>query len=408
MISTALRPALSPSKAPAPVKITQLTHHDLDGYGASTVAGSRAAVARVIHVSRYSDVGPVVAAELKRLAGAAEPEMLMMTDLGLEPVAVSFIKDFCAANAKRAPERRHRLVVLDHHASSLDRLAEQGLVPAEADPASPWPGLKSIATGDPAVTVLIDDTRCATRLAQDHADLYATHAADPAIAATLAVLIEAVDAVDLWKKDRPIFRQAQVLDEVFWDNVTGFVPVGHPWHDRFIGDLLLGMAARLGGGATPAAIERDAGTLRTRIVDEALSGRPGDDPEATTRTRIASLLAVSPELFARLPGGGKLSFGLDAGTFQRVSDVVMTSGDAALVVNVGRSGNMSFRSNDGTALDAARKFRGGGHRDAAGGRLTSGAVASLADAVAQVAPLLDPPKADPASSPFAALRGLKL
>ena len=189
------------------MKITQLTHHDLDGYGASTVAGSRAAVARVIHVSRYSDVGPVVAAELKRLAGAAEPEMLMMTDLGLEPVAVSFIKDFCAANAKRAPERRHRLVVLDHHASSLDRLAEQGLVPAEADPASPWPGLKSIATGDPAVTVLIDDTRCATRLAQDHADLYATHAADPAIAATLAVLIEAVDAVDLWKKDRPIFAR---------------------------------------------------------------------------------------------------------------------------------------------------------------------------------------------------------
>ena len=61
------------------MKITQLTHHDLDGYGASTVAGTRA--------------------------------------------AVSFIKHFVAANAKRAPERRHRLAVLDHHASSLDRLA---------------------------------------------------------------------------------------------------------------------------------------------------------------------------------------------------------------------------------------------------------------------------------------------
>ncbi len=396
------------------MKITQLTHHDLDGYGASTVAASRATIAKVIHVSRYSDVGPVVAAELKRLGGAAEPETLLMTDLGLEPVAVSFIKDFVAANAKRPPERRHRLVVLDHHASSLDRLAEGGLLPAAPDPASPWPALKTIATGDPAVAVLIDDTRCATRLARDHADLYAPAAAgaaggpDPATAEAMAVLVEAVDAVDLWQKDRPLFRQAQVLDEVFWDNVTGFVPIGHPWHDRFIGDLLLGMAARLGGGATPAAIERDAGTLRARIVDEALSGRPGDDPEATTRTRIAALLAVSPELFRRLPGGAKLSFGLDAGTFQRVSDVVMTSGDATLVINVGRAGTMSFRSNDGTALDAARKFRGGGHRDAAGGRLTSGAVASLDDAVAQVQPLLDPPKADPASSPFAALRGLKL
>ena len=390
------------------MRITQLTHHDLDGYGASTVVASRAAVARVVHVARYSDVGPVVAAELKRLAGTAEPEMLLMTDLGLEPVAVSFIKDVVALNGRRAAEGRHRLVVLDHHASSLDQLAAQGLLPAADGAPSPWPGLKRIATGDPAVTVLIDDTRCATRLAHDHADLYAQHESDPAAAASLAVLVEAVDAVDLWDKGRAIFRQAQVLDEVFWDNVSGFVPLGHPWHDRFIGDLLLGMAGRLGGGATPAAIERDAGTLRARIVDEALAGRPGDDPDATTRTRIAALLAVSPDLFARLPGGAKLSFGLDAGTFQRVSDVIMVSGDASLVVNVGRSGSMSFRSVDGTALDAARKFHGGGHRDAAGGRLTSGAVSSLADAVAQVSPLLDPPPPDPQSSPFAALRGLKL
>ena len=259
-----------PPRTPT-VKITQLTHHDLDGYGASTVAASRAAVGRVVHVSRYSDVGPVVAAELKRLGGAAEPEMLLMTDLGLEPVAVSFIRDVVAMNARRPPERRHRLVVLDHHASSLDRLAEGGLVPAAPDPASPWPGLKTIAAGDDAVAVLIDDTRCATRMARDHADLYATPGAtrepDPAEADALAVLVEAVDAVDLWQKERPIFRQAQVLDEVFWDNVTGFVPLGHPWHDRFVGDLLLGMATRLGTGATPAAIERDAGTLRARLAD---------------------------------------------------------------------------------------------------------------------------------------------
>ena len=97
------------------MRITQLTHHDLDGYGASTVVASRAAVARVVHVARYSDVGPVVAAELKRLAGATEPEMLLMTDLGLEPVAVSFIKDAVAMNGRRAAEGRHRLVVLDHH-----------------------------------------------------------------------------------------------------------------------------------------------------------------------------------------------------------------------------------------------------------------------------------------------------
>jgi nanoRNase/pAp phosphatase (c-di-AMP/oligoRNAs hydrolase) len=68
---------------------------------------------------------------------------------------------------------------------------------------------------------------------------------------------------------------------------------------------------------------------------------------------------------------------------------------------------MSFRSNNETALEAARKFRGGGHKDAAGGRLSSGAVVSLADAVAQVEPVLNPPKPDTSKSPFAALQGFK-
>ena len=36
----------------AGMKITQLTHHDLDGYGASTVVGAYADVSRVVHVAR--------------------------------------------------------------------------------------------------------------------------------------------------------------------------------------------------------------------------------------------------------------------------------------------------------------------------------------------------------------------
>ena len=387
------------------MKLTQITHHDLDGYGAATVVRARADVDRIVHVSRYSDVGPVVAAELARLGRAGAPERLLITDLGLEPPAVAFVKDVVALNARRPAEKRHALVVLDHHASSLDQLAAGGLAPGAGLPA--WPALKAVETGDPQVAVLVDDSRSATRLAFDHGDLYGAREAEPAVAEALAVLVEAVDAVDLWQKGRPLFRQGQALDEVFWDHVTGYVPLGHPWHDRFVGDLLLGLVARLGAGADPAAIEREAGALRAAIVDAMLAGRPGDDATATTRMRLAPLLAEAPELFRRLKSGAKLSFGLDSGVFQRLSDAILTSRDAALVINVGRSGSLSFRSTDGSALEGARKFRGGGHRDAAGGRFAANAPTSLAEAAEQVSAVLYPPEPDPASSPFAVLRDLK-
>ena len=382
-------------KASGRLKITQITHHDLDGYGASTIVRAYSDVGRVVHVSRYADVGPVVATELQRLTRAGEPEMLIVTDLGLEAPTVTFIKNFASMNAKRAADRHHRLVVLDHHASSLDQLAAQA-VPVAPWAGTAWPSLHRFTLDDPSITIIVDETRCATKLAHDHRDLYASRAADPAVAATLEMLVEAIDTVDLWAKDRPLFRPALVLDEIFWDNVSGFIPLDHPWHDRFIGDLLLGMAGRLGGA--PAAIETDAGAVRRQVIDRMLAGEPGDDATQTTRMRIAPLLARSPALFHRLADGAKLSFGLDAGTFQRVSDVIMTSGEAALVINVQRSGSMSFRSIDQTALDAARKFRGGGHKDAAGGRLVNAAV-SLADAVAQVEAVLSPPKPDLSKRP---------
>ena len=388
------------------MKIVQLTHHDLDGYGASAVVGAYADVSRVVHIARYSDVGPVVEAELARLKRSAAAEMLIMTDLGLEAPTVTFIKEVAAMNGARAPETRHRLVVLDHHASSVGQLAAQGLRPAPGTDEA-WPSLKRYALSDAASTVLIDESRCATRMASDHRDLYGTAAPGQDAGPALPVLVDAIDAVDLWAKERPIFRQALVLDEVFWDNVSGFIPLDHPWHERFVGRLLLGMASLLGGGAVPAAIERETGALRARVIDEMLAGQPGDDPDQTTRMRLAPVLARAPELFRRLSNGAKLSFGLDSGTFQRVSDAIMVSRDAAMVINVQRSGSVSVRSTDQTALDLARKLRGGGHKDAAGGRLPNGAVASLADAVAQIEAALAPPKKDVSNSPFAALKDFK-
>lgn len=378
--------------------VTQITHHDLDGYAAAAVVGAFVDVARIVHVPRYSDVGPVVEEALKRLAGVEAPETLIMTDLGLEPVAVKFLKGFAAMNRKRAQGTRHRLIVLDHHASSIDQLRQHGLEPAADDGGT----LRRFDLEDPDVVVLIDEGCCATKMAYANRTLYATRAGED-----LDALVEAVDALDLWQKERPTFPGGLMLDEVFWDNVSNLVPVGHPWHDRFVGALLRAVSGLIGEGLAPAAVEVRVAGLRRDILDGFLDGEADDDRSLTTRMRIARVLARSDVLFRPLSDGTLLSFGLDAGTFQRVSDLIMERGGARRVCNVQRTGSLSFRSNDETALDAARKFRGGGHKDAAGGKLPAGSAFSLADAIAQVEPILNPPPPDRSASPFAALKDWK-
>ena len=384
--------------------LTQITHHDLDGYGASTIVASFAEPDRVVHVPRYGDVGPVVDGELKRLGRTAAGETLLLTDLGLEEPTIAFLRRFAAMNRRRAPGDSHRLVVLDHHASSVDQLRRQGLEPrAEPD----RPTLLRFDLNDPAITVLIDETSSATRMAHEHRALFATREAEPARAADLTLLVAAVDALDLWRKDDPLFASGLALDEAFWDNVATLVPAGHPAHDRVVSRLLLEASAAIRAGASPAALERLVPEIRVRIVDDLMRDQPDDDPSLTTRMRVARLLARSDALFQALADGTLLSFGLDPGTFQRVSDLIMASGRASRVVNVQRTGTLSFRSNNGTALAGARLFRGGGHQDAAGGKLPNGSAFSLADAVAQIEPTLNPPATAIENNPFAALRHWK-
>ena len=382
---------------------TQITHHDLDGYGASTVVGSYLPLTTIVHVPRYADVGPVVEGELKRLAKVAAPELLLVTDLGLEDVAVKFIRSFAALNRRRDADARHRLIVLDHHASSLDRLAAHDLAPSKEEGE-----LRSFDLGDPNITLLIDTSRCATRMAFEHRADYAMQDVAPEREAKLATLVTAIDAVDLWRKSEPAFRGGLVLDEVFWDNVSSLVPLGHAWHDRFVQALLLALAGLLERGLSPAEIEREAATVRTQVLDTFLDDDPEDDRALTTRMRVARVLARSRDLFRPLADGTLLSFGLDPGTFQRASDIIMETGGAKRVANVQRTGSVSFRSIDETALSAARMFRGGGHKDAAGGKLPSGSTFSLADACHQVDAILNPPAADPSASPFAALKNWKV
>lgn len=386
------------------MNVTQISHHDLDGYGACIVAGHVANVKRVVHVPRYSDVGVVLQTENERLANASAAELLLVTDLSLEADAVQFIKNFAAANLKRPEERRHRLVVLDHHASSIEHLSAKGLQPHSTTGAKSPPVYDA---GDALVHIAIDLDRCATRMLFDGRQLIADRTLDPALEERLGTLVAAIDAYDMWRKADPAFQQGVIANEVLWESASAYVPPGHPWHERFVGDLLMAIAAELQTGASPSEIELKVPALRKNVVDALLSEELDDDRSLTMRARLYAALSRSPALFRTLSDGTMLSFGLDGGVFQAVSDHIIERGNARRVINAARGGGMSFRSRNGSALEAARKFRGGGHADSAGGKLPNGSAFSLADAVAQIEPILCPPAPKASDSPFAALKNWK-
>lgn len=376
---------------------TQISHDDLDGYGCSTVLAATVAVDRVEHVTRYADVAPVFAAELERLRRTSDPELLVVTDIAVEQGLADGIAAFAAMNRGRAAP--HGLVVVDHHASTRDSLAAAGFATV-----LPTGGSTSLtlhrppgqeAAGDPMlapVLILVDPARSATGLCLDHAGVFARRAAPSPTdvgPTTLRALVEAVDAVDLWDRARPAFDAGEALNEAFWECVATYVPAGHELHDAFVSRILLATAVRIAAGREADAVESAANEIRREAVSWLVAKAGIEETprqaRSTTRMRASLALTRSTRLFVEpLEGASlRLCFAIDAGVFQRVADFLLDAGAARIVVNVRRGGAMMFRSRHGEALELARRFGGGGHRDSAGARLGTDAVFSLDEAVRQ-------------------------
>jgi oligoribonuclease NrnB/cAMP/cGMP phosphodiesterase (DHH superfamily) len=379
------------------MKLTQVTHNDLDGYGASTVVGNLVSVARVEHVVRYADVVPVLEAEFRRLIEARDPEALLVTDIAVEPGFAGLAALFADANAGRT--QPHRLLVIDHHASSVPSLEAVGFA---RDATSAFPRWAP-AGGTGHVEAFVDVSRSATRLCADLAPLIAGvgHRRAPFIEPSACeALADAIDAVDLWKRDRAAFDPGEAINELFWEVVLTYVPPGHEMHDAFIGRILAGAAGLLGSGATADEIEAAGPALRKQAVHWLLAQDGIDETERqramTSRMRVSRLLARSENLFVT-PFDGlriKVSHGLDPGIMQRTSDAILDADGADVVVNVMRGGAMSFRSIDGQALGLAERFGGGGHPTSAGARLPSTSVFSLPEAVRLMREVIEPPPQD--------------
>ena len=390
------------------MRLTLATHNDTDGYSAMVAVALRRTVARTIHVARYADVGDILGAEVERLAKMGRPEELVVTDVSVEAPFVAAIEAFAAMNAKRGEP--HRLTVLDHHVSSVDAL-RQGGMEVEALSATrfavslprrlrgPLEGTWFLAT--------VDVERSATRIAHEHFGALPADTEDrgPGHARAVARLVELVDAVDLWRRERPCFDLASVVSDAFFDTRDEYVPIDHAEHDAFLADFLVKLAAAAGDGADAGTLEEHVAALRRDAV-EAMFARVGhleDDAQRgrSVRMRLARFLAGSKAIFAEPAPGVRMAYAMAPGLFQKTVDAVLESREVTMAVNVMGSGSASFRSRGGQALEAARRFGGGGHADSAGAKVSRRRISSLSDAVESTRDRIAPP-ASPLGGAFAA------
>lgn len=349
------------------MRTIQITHNDLDGYGAAAVAAGASAIERVIHVARYRDVLDILEGVARDALASESPVTILITDIAIEPATA----DRLASHGESLAAAGHRIVVLDHHASSASALSGPGWTRAGG------------AHAAPGCTVVIEVGKSATRIAAERQPLYAS--GQPAAKAAPANLVAMVDAVDLWRKDDPAFPAGMALNDAFWDCVSTYLPTSHPKHEAFVSAILHGMAALDAKGAGVAGMERAFGEVRAAAAREAAGEEPS--PGETTRMCLARIIARDRAGFepARLLGRNALvSFAMDTGIYQRASDAILDAGDVDATVNVMRGGGLSFRSRDGSALLLALSAGGGGHEDMAGAELPSGRAFSIEDALEQV------------------------
>lgn len=350
--------------------LTLITHNDLDGYGVSTIVIEAVPAARIHHVAHYDEVGPVALQACERLAAAPGAEILVVADLRIAPAAALFVDRFARLNALRSPEQRHRLIVLDHHAGTAETLRAYQDQP------------------NTAVTLVLDTTRCATRLMVDHLALVSD--AVPARHLDLERLAALVEAVDLWRKDDPRFEHGMALNDALADHVAAYVPCGHSGHDRFLADLLLALTDLAYAGRSPGEIERAVPGVRHGLIDRLTVGAAGL-PGARSRARLASYVADDPALLHEVTtemGRVRIAYDLDADVFQQIADTILDRGKIVLVAGIGRDGSLALRSRAGQAGRVARLFNGGGHPDAAGGDLPGGRRVDRAAAIAQFCEVL--------------------
>jgi uncharacterized protein len=317
------------------MRLFHLSHTDLDGYGCQFVSSKYVKNARFFN----SNYGNEINARLKQIIGEIEASedksketLFLITDLNLTSQDCRFLDD--KIRALNTSGYNIKLQLLDHHISGQEQADEFD-----------W--------------YTLDNNRCGTKITYDYFG---------AIDEVTTTLVNAINAIDLWHEDEPLFEFGKTLMRLIGETKELNKLI---FPDESVAYKLFALEkAKEFLGKQNANIALDDGI---HFLKKAfLRGDSADDTIDNLSCRyVTSLLSTKKEEFSLEYNGYNAFLTVSIGNVSVIANGFLSANEEYdFFIDVTPKGNISLRSSNKADVSEIAKtlFGGGGHRNASGGR----------------------------------------
>lgn len=332
-------------------ELFHLSHIDLDGYGSQFITSQLPAFNEVHYYNaNYEELLSVFVemSELARRSESKAPVLFLITDLGLSEEEATHIQGGVELFGKTTG-RDAALLTLDHHKTTI-----------EASEKFPWIKL---------------DLSCSATLATYNAF---KSLMDECIRESLEHFAKVVNVQDMWLEDDAFFRRAVLLSNEIMDGARIFPRSIATDRWDYLSHIIYSTNLLIMEGATTRQIELGMLHIKEKFLEKRLDNHIVSQHDLPIRDLLnrhiyeclsGSNVVPEVEVNSKM---GLFFYDYPPGIFQQVSHYWLREDpNFAFAVRVAPNGGISFRANNMIDVSeiAKKHFGGGGHANAAGGRM---------------------------------------
>lgn len=318
------------------MRLFHLSHTDLDGYGCQYVSSKYIENARFFNSNYGNEINArlkQMTSEIEALEDKSEEILFLITDLNLSTQDCRYLDD--KIRALNTSGYNIKLQLLDHHISGEEQAKEF----------SDW--------------YTLDNNRCGTKLTYDYFG---------EIDEATTTLINAINAIDLWKEDQPLFEFGKTLMRLITETKELNKLI---FPDESVAYKLYALERAkefLGKDDAHIALDDAIHFLKK----EFLRGEEANDTIDNLSSRyVTQLLSTKKDEFSVEYAGYTGFLTVSIGNVSVIANGFLSANDEYdFFIDVSPKGNISMRSSNKADVSEISKtlFGGGGHRNAAGGR----------------------------------------